>query len=62
MVAMTQAMPGALEDTKVSLAEVWEELTRYSEADLISTLEEDGRKLWRRMMMRMTMTNLMISP
>ena len=37
-------MPGALEDTKVRLAEVWEELTRYPEAELIAALKEAGEE------------------
>ena len=37
-------MPGASEDTKVSLAEVWKKLTRYPEVELIATLEEAGKE------------------
>ena len=37
---MTKALPGALEATKKGLAEVWEELAGYLEADLIAALEE----------------------
>ena len=44
MAAMTQAMPGASEDTKESLKEVWEQLTRYPEAELIGALEYAGEE------------------
>ena len=40
MGTMTKALPGALEATKKGLAEVWEELAGYSEAELIAALEE----------------------
>ena len=37
---MTQSMPGASEATKRGLAEVWEQLVGYPEAELIAALEE----------------------
>ena len=40
MATMTQALPGASEATKKGLAEVWEELAGYPEAELIAALEE----------------------
>ena len=40
MATMTQALPGASEATNKGLAEVWEELAGYPEAELIAALEE----------------------
>ena len=39
MVTMIQALPGASEATKKGLAEVWEELAGYPEAELVAALE-----------------------
>ena len=40
MATMMQALLGASEATKKGLAEVWEELAGYPEAELIAALEE----------------------
>ena len=43
MATMMQALPGALEATKKGLAEAWEELAGYPEAEPIATLEETNQ-------------------